>query len=114
MQAKEPDSGVDVNVLAEYLGDDPQVMAQVLAEFRVQLQAIGTALYAYHAAGDRASVAREAHSLKSSARTVGAMRLGDICDRLERVAWAGDTGELERCVQAFQQEAQQVADAMAR
>ena len=34
--------------------------------------------------------AEEAHKLKSAAKTVGALRFGDLCDQLEQAGRSGD------------------------
>ncbi len=52
-----------------------------------QLQQAGDAL-------DYEEVARQAHKLKSSSRTVGASRMGDCCERLELCAKQGDSQQL--------------------
>ncbi len=36
------------------------------------------------------------HTLKGSARSVGAMPLGDVCEELERLAKAGDMSSFKR------------------
>ncbi|WP_240754743.1 Hpt domain-containing protein [Parasulfuritortus cantonensis] len=42
-----------------------------------------------------------AHGLKSNARAVGAMRLGDLCEKLEQAGKAGDTEVLRAELGAF-------------
>jgi HPt (histidine-containing phosphotransfer) domain-containing protein len=50
-----------------------------LEDAPVQMQKLGEAIRT----GDAWSAVSVAHTLKSSARTVGAMILGDLCDELE-------------------------------
>ena len=85
-----------------WLGWDPAVMpglmggsaamhhrlwAKFLTSARDHLQQIDIAA----AQADAISVAGEAHKLCASARTVGALGLGDLCAALEAAARAGDT-----------------------
>jgi HPt (histidine-containing phosphotransfer) domain-containing protein len=43
---------------------------------------------------DTAALAGNAHTLKSAARSVGALRLGELCQSLEA---AGRAGDAEKC-----------------
>lgn len=62
-----------------------------------------TEITAAAAAGDSATLGGVAHTLKSAARSVGALRLGELCQRLETAARVGNlqacknlTGSLSR------------------
>ena len=43
--------------------------------------------------GDVAGAADLSHSLKGSSRTVGALRVGDLCERVESLARSGSLAE---------------------
>jgi PAS domain S-box-containing protein len=89
----------DVAVLKAYVGDDPATLRIVLTEFlRVAPQQMAEIEGA--TPGDPARAGAAAHKLKSSARAVGALALGERCAELERTAKAGDTDELARSVRA--------------
>lgn len=104
---------VDVSVLERIVGDDPGIIQAVLQEF---LQT-GTATMDYlHSADlDPAVISQQAHRLKSSARSVGAQRLGELCQSLENAGKAEDRQALtsllaelhtewlsvERCLQGY-------------
>jgi two-component system sensor histidine kinase/response regulator len=81
-----PGGPVDLRVLASLIGSDPEVLLHFQADFlnhgRQQVAALRTAL------SDRLlpAVAAQAHKLKSSARSVGALALGDLCERVEAAA----------------------------
>ncbi len=77
---------VDLDVLAELIGDDPQVMREVLEAFRANTAR--SALEFAHAQADglRQALADAAHKLKSAARAIGAARLGQICADIEEAA----------------------------
>jgi PAS domain S-box-containing protein len=76
----------DLDVLAELIGDDPQVMQEVLAAFRANTAHSALDLAHAHARDAVQGVADIAHRLKSAARAVGAARLGQICADIEEAA----------------------------
>ena len=76
----------DLAVLAELVGDDPQVIREVLADFRAST-ARSAHEFSQALAGDEPQELVEiAHKLKSAARAIGATRLGQICADIEEVA----------------------------
>ena len=76
----------DLGVLAELVGDDPQVMHEVLEAFRKNATRSALELARAQAEGSPQSMASIAHKLKSAARAIGAMRLGQICADIEEAA----------------------------
>jgi HPt (histidine-containing phosphotransfer) domain-containing protein len=81
----------------------PKLLREMLRLFREQAVAAIPAARAAHAAGDLAAVEQAVHSLKSSAGNVGARRLQELSDAIERRAEAADgpaagplLGELQR------------------
>ncbi|MBI4937638.1 MAG: PAS domain S-box protein [Nitrosomonadales bacterium] len=82
---------LDVGVLAALVGDDPVVIHDFLLDFRRSAPQLPAEIAAACAAGDTERVNALAHKLKSSARSVGALALGEICAALERAGKAGDT-----------------------
>ena len=85
---------VDVHVLESFVGDDPIVVSGFLQDFRASAAAIADALGAAVDAGQVAKASALCHKLKSSARSVGALALGEICDQIEQAGLAGDAGVL--------------------
>ena len=83
---------VDVSMLESLVGSDPAVVLDFLTDFRASALAIGMVLVAACEARDTVSVGAQAHKLKSSSRSVGAVSLGDLCDLLET---AGKVGRLD-------------------
>jgi PAS domain S-box-containing protein len=81
---------LDVGILAQYVGDDPVILREFLSEFlrsaRVHLETLRQAV----AAGDLPAVQRAAHTLKSTARTAGALPLGARLAALETAARDGN------------------------
>ena len=95
---------VDVNVLKQLIGDDPGMIAEFLQDFRVSSQKIAADLRAAREAGKAEVAGAAAHKLKSSARSVGALALGDLCAQMEQAGKAGDTGALADLLPRFEAE----------
>ena len=106
--APAPGAVLDLDVLRGLVGDEPEVIAEFLAEFRRSFEAGRAAITAALAGGDTAALAAAAHKLKSAARAVGALPFASVCDRLER--HAGDDAQRAAAGRDFQAE----ADALTR
>lgn len=99
---------LDLGRLRDLIGDDPSLVAQFLADFRIQLQDTAQALVAAHQAQRPDEVRRLAHHLKSAAQGVGAMPLGDLCGQLEAAARRNEPDTLGAVVQQFLDETARV------
>ncbi len=78
---------VDVRVLEALVGKD--AAGGLLQNFRSSAARIAAGINADFAAGNLSGVGSAAHKLKSSARSVGALRLGEVCEQLERAVKEG-------------------------
>lgn len=90
-----PDSfaiSVDVSVLKALVGDNPDVISEFLHDFSSSATQITAAMRSAFTAGQAAQMGALAHKLKSSARAVGALGLGELCDEIEQ---AGKSGRIE-------------------
>lgn len=101
------DSGLvvfDLGVLRALIGDEPAIVRDFLADFLATAGRQGGALHA--AAANRAfgDVRVLAHNLKSSSRSVGARRLGEACQALERAALGGDAASIAGHMAPFESE----------
>ncbi len=94
-------AAVQVRVLAALVGSDPQVIAELLREFQASAAQLGAALLEAGAAGRAAEAARIAHKLKSSARSVGALELGELCAAVETAGTAGEAATLQALLPRF-------------
>ena len=83
---------VDVSVLKTLVGDDSAIVDEFLREFRLDASGIAAELRSACEAGQARASTAAAHKLKSSARAVGALALGELCDAMEQ---AGKTGQVE-------------------
>ncbi len=84
---------LDVAVLKSLVGDDEAIVAEFLQDFAAGAARLADRIESAALSDDWRSVARTAHTLKSSARAVGAQALADACQKLEN---ATDATEEER------------------
>lgn len=98
-------AAVNIGVLEQLIGDDAEVIAEFLLAFRASLLQIGGLLVAAQGDGKREVVAGYAHQIKSSARSVGAMGLGELCAQMEAAGNAGDSLTLAALLPGFTAEA---------
>ncbi len=80
---------LDVRVLKALVGDEPHVIEEFLQDFRVSASDTTLQLRAACQARQGNTVEALAHRLKSSARSVGALALGELCAKMEQAGQAG-------------------------
>jgi PAS domain S-box-containing protein len=80
----------DIGVLKVHVGDDPATLRDLLGHFLSNARHQAAELRRACAGSDAAQAAAIAHKLKSSARSVGALALGELCAEIERTGRAGD------------------------
>ena len=80
--------------LTELIGNNPAKQQRLLEKFLQHAQQQVSAILAAATASDTDALTDVAHTLKSAARSVGALRLGELCQRLEM---AGRVGDATRC-----------------
>ncbi|UJP02573.1 MAG: ATP-binding protein, partial [Nitrosomonas sp.] len=85
---------VDVHVLEKLVGDDPEMIQEMLLDFRASAEKIATELHTAYQAGQFATAGSLAHKLKSSSRSVGALALGELCAAMEQAGKNNDAAEL--------------------
>ena len=95
---------VDVNVLKALVGDDEEIIRDFLHDFHLSAAKIAAELRTACAAGQAADAGALAHKLKSSARSVGALALGELCFEMEQAGKAGDMAALAMLLPRFEQE----------
>lgn len=95
---------VDVNVLKALVGNDKEIIRDFLHDFRLSATAIGRDLQVACAAGQAAVASGLMHKLKSSARAVGALALGELCAEMESAGKAGSNETLAALLPKFEQE----------
>ncbi len=95
---------VDVKVLKALVGDDLGLIREFLQDFRNSAARITLELRAACAACQTKPAADAAHKLKSSARAVGALVLGDLCSAMEEEGKAGNCDALTMLLPRFEAE----------
>ncbi|HVW65385.1 MAG TPA: PAS domain S-box protein [Nitrosospira sp.] len=95
---------VDVTILEGLVGNDPAVISEFLHDFRVSSARVALDLRTACEGGQPAPAAAAAHKLKSSARSVGAMALGELCAQMEQAGKAGDMDALKELLPRFELE----------
>lgn len=101
---------VDVRVLATLVGDEAAVIREFLNDFRTTARQIGQNIHSACQTDDALAVGTLAHQLKSAARSVGALALGDICADMEMAGKTGDRPTLAHLLPRFDQEWGRVED----
>jgi len=100
---------VDVSVLKALIGDDEAMIREFLHDFRLSAAKIAVDLRTVCAAGQATDAGAHAHKLKSSARSVGALALGELCADMEKAGKSGDTAALAVLLPRFEQDLANVA-----
>lgn len=95
---------VDISILEGLVGNDPAVINECLQSFRASATKTAAELNVAYHAGLTAEVAVAAHKLKSSARSVGALALGELCAGMEEAGSANQTAELTNFFFPFEAE----------
>ncbi len=90
-----PALALDISVLQQLVGDDAEVVHDLLRTYQASAQEQAAALRTAAATGDGGGVAVIAHRLKSASRSMGALALGDLCDELESAGKAGPVYALD-------------------
>ncbi|MBC7940829.1 MAG: Hpt domain-containing protein, partial [Chitinophagaceae bacterium] len=94
----------DLAVLTNLIGHDRAVVDEVLLLFKAISARSAAAIAQGVATGTLQEVLDAAHMLKSNARSIGALRLGDICAELESQAESGQAAGLPMLLQRFEVE----------
>lgn len=84
--ADRPQTVVDLRILRALVGDTPAVITQVLLAFKASAAACVNTISQALGAGEHGSAADAAHSLKSGARSVGALGMAAMCVTIEEMA----------------------------
>ena len=105
---------LDLSELNALFGDDVEVLNQLLAEFVSSLDEGVAGMLSGFEIEDYDRIRAEAHKLKSSARTVGAHRLADLCFELELAGKAKAAPALQTHLGSLQSICDQTKNAIAQ
>ncbi|TAN49766.1 MAG: PAS domain S-box protein [Methylococcaceae bacterium] len=95
---------LDVSVLEGLVGNDPAIIQEFLRDFRLSAARIASELKTACHNGQTTQTGALAHKLKSSARSVGALALGDLCAAMEQAGKAGQAQTLLDLLPRFEVE----------
>ncbi len=95
---------VDVHVLEKLVGNDPEMIKEMLQDYRISAEKTTTELRAAYQAKQLATVGSIAHKLKSSSRSVGALTLGELCAKMEQAGKNNDAKALAELLPSFDAE----------
>jgi HPt (histidine-containing phosphotransfer) domain-containing protein len=72
------------------VGDNPAVQTRLLSRYLELTRNQLTAMAVAGTTNDTKVMAAEAHKLKSASRSIGAMSMGDLCERIEAAGRSDD------------------------
>lgn len=110
--ARDGATPIDLAVLQHLVGDDPAVLQRFLRGFRDSTAQLVMNLEEAIAGGQAVYAGDQGHKLKSSARSLGALAFGELCEEVERVGKAGDLASLTALRPRFAAAAQEVIAAL--
>lgn len=99
---------IDLQVLPDLTGCDDAMRDEFLADFRGTAGEAEAALLLALQQGDIAALASAAHRVKSSARYMGAMPLGQLSEQLEQASDRADLDAVVTLLPQWQREWQRV------
>jgi signal transduction histidine kinase/ActR/RegA family two-component response regulator/HPt (histidine-containing phosphotransfer) domain-containing protein len=95
---------VDPAALAEFSGGDPAIERDILARFRLGNSEDGSLLMNAVEIRDIGKVVHASHRIKGASKTVGAMRLAAVSERLEQASRADDWPGVDSNMEDFRRE----------
>ena len=104
------EDAIDLNVLTQSTGDKPDLHQHLLRSYREVLDDELDNIQQAFAWKNNEQIAEYTHKLKSSSRSLGAMAMAQVCQRLEAKANEADWDKIENLMPALQQYATEVTD----
>jgi two-component system, sensor histidine kinase and response regulator len=95
---------VNVDMLKALIGDDSVMIGEFLQDFRLDTKKIAEQIKTASSRGRFEEIKAAAHKLKSSARSVGALALGEWCAQIEAAAKDCDAKILATLLPCFEAE----------
>ncbi|MBW3549569.1 MAG: PAS domain S-box protein [Proteobacteria bacterium] len=89
---------LDVSMLRGVVGDAPETLRELLADYQQAASQAVANLHAALEADDIKEIGVITHRLKSSSRTVGALPMGDLCAELENASRVADKAGVKRAM----------------
>ncbi|MEK7795801.1 MAG: response regulator [Candidatus Hydrogenedentota bacterium] len=105
---------LDISVLTKLVGGGQELVAQFLGDYLESAQKAAREFRAAFSSGDWRAVKDVAHRFKSSSRSVGALAMGECCDKLEEAGTAGDGAAITALMPDFERALAEVTRAIER
>lgn len=113
-EAKPPSSVYDRSLALHHVGEDPEMLAQLIRMFAEQVPERMRRLDAALAGADATALEREAHGLKGTAATLGMPRLRDAAYVVERLSGDGRLAAAGPAVNEMHEALREVLDQLER
>lgn len=97
----DPGPHLSIDVLRSFVGEDPEEIAKFLRSFQANAAQLGARIEAAWETLGLAELSMHAHTLKASARMVGAERLAELCGELESAGRAEEKARVGLALQGF-------------
>ena len=105
---------IDLSGLERYVGEDRELIDQLLSDLAVTNRSDRQALLKAHASGNQPELRTLAHRIKGGALMVRAEGLTQCCDALEKACSAGETALINAAVDQLQQAMSRLDQYLAR
>ena len=99
---------IDHSVLDKLLCEDREAVGVVLRQFRSSCPGDASALGDALSRNDNKGAQRWAHRLKGACQMVGAIRLAEVCERVEAAVRSGDARTIAQAVSDVDSEAERI------
>lgn len=94
-RSDQEEPAIDISAMSQFVGDNPVIQRQFLDAFLAPATLTINEIHDAFNAHSADKVGERAHKLKSSARTVGANALADLCEHLEIAGHAANWESIE-------------------
>ncbi len=89
---------LDIDSALAMMGGDKEIYTEVLSSFIEDVPRLFLEMRNAYDKEDKSTISRNAHSLKSTSRTIGGMRMGAVAEKLEKEAGSTDFTEIKRLI----------------
>ena len=108
------ESVIDMNVLVQSVGNNPELHRRLLKSFTNSIATQTEDIEDAYSWRNHIKLAEATHKLKSSAKSMGALELGQLCQTLEQAGRAKNWSDIESTVPVLRMHCQQVENAISR
>jgi signal transduction histidine kinase/CheY-like chemotaxis protein/HPt (histidine-containing phosphotransfer) domain-containing protein len=88
-------TAIDISVLAQFVGDDPVILQELMNDFIPPAEKTVEEIQAAFNSHSHVLIGELSHKMKSSARTIGAISLANLCEELEVAGYDGHWEKIE-------------------